>query len=68
MGETSSADLGTLRAGGKADVPFSFEVPQEGPVSYDGKLLCIVWEVRVHVDVPWATDIEESFPVAPPPR
>jgi len=37
-------------------VPFDFKVPFAGPVSYDGKLFRVVWEIVANVDLPFATD------------
>ena len=37
-------------------VPFDFEIPKEGPLTYDGKLLRIIWEVAANADLPMARD------------
>jgi hypothetical protein len=49
------------------NVPFDFEIPADGPVSYNGKLLRILWEIAVVIDIPWAMDKFEyaSFQVVP---
>jgi hypothetical protein len=43
----------------QAAIPFTFEIPQEGPLSYDGKLFRIVWEIVGRADLPMARDQEE---------
>ena len=35
---------------------FDFEIPREGPLSYDGTLLRIIWEVVASADLPMARD------------
>ena len=37
-------------------VPFDFEIPKEGPLTYDGKLLRVIWEVAANADLPMARD------------
>ena len=32
--------------------PFSLEVPQEGPITYNGALIRIIWELQVHIEMP----------------
>lgn len=46
---------------------FEFTIPENGPISYEGKLIRIIWEVHVLVDVPWAGDPvhSRSFRVLP---
>jgi len=41
-------------------IPFDFEIPLRGPLSYDGKLFSIIWEIFVNVDLPRAFDEEET--------
>lgn len=41
-------------------VPFDFEIPIDEPVSYDGKLFRIVWEVVARADMPFASDEAEA--------
>ena len=55
------------RAAGGNQVAFNFEIPLSGPLSYDGKLFRIVWEIVANADIPWARDEEEvkSFLVRP---
>jgi hypothetical protein len=37
-------------------ISFDFEIPIHGPLSYDGKLLRIIWEVFANADLPMARD------------
>ena len=57
------------KASGGHEVAFNFQIPLEGPVSYDGKLFRIVWEIVATADIPFALDEEEvkSFLVHPRP-
>jgi hypothetical protein len=50
-------------------IPFEFTIPRIGPLSYDGKLFRIVWEIVARADVPFARDLEEVrvFTVRPRP-
>ena len=41
-------------------VPFDFEIPSEGPPSYRGKLINIVWEIVANADLPFAVDQTET--------
>jgi len=34
-------------------VPFDYEIPLNGPLSYDGQLIRIIWEVAVEIDQFW---------------
>lgn len=43
-------------------IPFTFEIPHDGPLSYDGKLFRIVWEIVGRADLPMARDQEEVKP------
>ena len=49
--------------------PFRCKLP-DSPWSYAGKIVSIVWEVSVQLDVPWAMDINASrrFIMRPVPR
>ena len=38
-------------------------VPREGPVTYDGSMIRIRWEVHATVDVAWARDPDQSVPL-----
>lgn len=49
-------------------VPFDFEIPIDEPVSYDGKLFRIIWEVVARADMPFATDeVDTKVIVVKPP-
>ncbi|HEX7419631.1 MAG TPA: hypothetical protein VF505_07070, partial [Thermoanaerobaculia bacterium] len=54
-------------AGGGNQVAFEFEIPLSGPLSYDGKLFRIIWEIVAIADIPFARNEEEvkSFLVLP---
>jgi hypothetical protein len=41
-------------------LPFDFEVPFVDPVSYDGKLFRIIWEIVATADLPFAKDEVET--------
>ena len=47
--------------------PFSFVLPPDGPVTYHGRLLRIIWSANARIDVGWAVDPRGSreFVVAP---
>ncbi|MDO5498071.1 MAG: hypothetical protein Q4F67_00130 [Propionibacteriaceae bacterium] len=47
--------------------PFRFAIPPEGPVTYFGRLIRIIWEVEARVDIEWAIDpnTKVSFTVVP---
>lgn len=50
-------------------LPFTFTVPHPGPITYNGALLRIIWEIQVKVDWPglFARDdkLAEPFTVMP---
>lgn len=48
--------------------PFRFLLPPDGPVSYHGHLLSILWEVEARLDVSWAIDPKVVRPVLVVPR
>jgi len=48
------------KASGAHDVAFNFEIPLHGPLSYDGQLFRIVWEVVASADIPFALWGEEE--------
>jgi len=37
-------------------IPFAFTIPAEGPVSYDGNMLRIIWEITAQADLPMMPD------------
>lgn len=48
-------------------IPFRFQIPAEGPLSYQGKLFAIGWEIFARADLPFAVDetTAASFVVGP---
>jgi len=69
--EVSTVDLGDLGTlSPREERRFAFELPihPDGPITYDGKLIRVIWEVRVHLDVPWGWDKKKAFPVRVVPR
>lgn len=57
-----SLELGTSEFGSLNRLDFALQVPSDAPVSYDGKILRIVWVVEARVFLPWAKDVVESAP------
>lgn len=51
------AYVGEWEPGDELVYPFEFEVPN-GPVTYHGAILNVIWEVYAYVDIPWAFDPE----------
>ncbi len=49
--------------------PFSLTVPVNGPISYSGHYISIVWEVKAVIDLAWKKDpaTEATFVVLPAP-
>jgi hypothetical protein len=43
-------------------IPFDFEIPKEGPLTYEGTLLRIVWEIAAEADLPMAFDPQVAAP------
>jgi hypothetical protein len=58
--EEVASDIGSRAL---VSIPFSFEIPFESPLSYDGTLFSISWEIFVRVDLPFAVDETEARPV-----
>ncbi len=54
---------GDLPAMQSAAMPFTLDVPDAGPITYEGHLIRIRWFVRGVVDVPWGKDIFDEVPV-----
>lgn len=54
------------------DVPieavFRFRVPDDGPITYAGRLLSIRWFLRVSLDIPWRFDPKREFELTVVPR
>ena len=53
----------------EVSVPFDFTIPLPGPLSYDGKLFRVIWEIVGRADLPFAIDEVETkvFTVVPRP-
>ncbi len=41
-------------------VPFEFNIPVLGPLTYDGKLFRLVWEIVANADMPFALDERDT--------
>ena len=52
----------------EVSVPFDITIPLYGPLSYDGKLFRVVWEVVGRADLPFAIDEVEAKPFTVVPR
>jgi sporulation-control protein spo0M len=46
----------------------AFTVPDDGPVSYQGRLLEVQWFLQASLDIPWAIDPKSSFVFEVGPR
>lgn len=55
-----SLELGRSEFGSLDRLDFSLVVPRDAPVSYDGKILRILWVVEARLHLPWAKDAVES--------
>lgn len=64
VGDAVEEDIGSKS---QVVVPFELEVPALGPLSYEGKLFRISWEVTARADLPFAIDDVETatFTVQP---
>ena len=45
-------DLDRLASSSFSPIPFSARIPEEGPITYNGSLIRILWEVSVSIKVP----------------
>jgi len=66
-GNTDQQDVRTLRLpvaalGGRARTTFELPLPS-GPVSYQGPIIQVAWQVLVSVDVAWARDPSRELPI-----
>lgn len=43
--------------------PFQLALPPEGPITYEGHLIRIIWELRAFLDVARGPDLEFTVPV-----
>ncbi|QGJ69163.1 Hypothetical protein PBC10988_8300 [Planctomycetales bacterium 10988] len=59
---------GPVFAGDPFEMEFEFEIPEEGPVTYNGKLIRVIWEVHFRADIPWAWDVTDATLITVEPR
>lgn len=55
---------GDLHAGATLARDIELAVPEDGPLTYDGHLIRIMWAVVVRIDIPWGRDVIETVEVA----
>ena len=48
---------------GRLDVEFALAVPPSGPISYDGRLIRVIWGIQATVDVKYQLDRKLHVPV-----
>lgn len=62
--EKTEADIGERSV---VPIPFNFHVPASGPLTYQGNLFSIEWEIFASADLPFASDEKEAatFVVGP---
>ncbi len=60
--------VGMVVIGSPVEIAFAATLPADGPVSYNGTLLRIIWEVEVHADIPMAADEQAALPFIVVPR
>jgi hypothetical protein len=52
--------------GAEATFPFRLLIPHEGPITFKGELVSVVWKLKVRADQPGFDEFEESeFGVTP---
>ncbi len=63
--EQSVCEVVEAEIGGRSQltIPFAFDVPFFGPLTYSGTLFSVAWEVAARVDLPLAIDEKDSQPV-----
>lgn len=54
---------GELESGKDVALPFSFELPSDGPFSYDGMNTKLIWSLEARADIPWKIDPKASCPI-----
>ena len=59
---------GELYDGAMINSEFELKLPDDGPVTYDGHYIRIVWAVVVRIDIPWATDVFEHTEITVLPQ
>jgi hypothetical protein len=57
-------------SGGSGMVPFQFQIPAAGPVSIEGQLIRVIWQVSVKLDLAgmFAKDLKQQQPFRVLPR
>ncbi len=62
---TEIADEGECEADefGRINATFELQVPRDGPISYDGSLIRVIWEIEVRVDIKRGFDTKDEIPV-----
>lgn len=53
---------------GLSSLAFSFDIPTDVPVNYDGMMIRLRWEVHVELDLPWGRNEEAGAEVWVLPR
>lgn len=48
---------------GESSWRFELRLPPDGPITYEGHLIRILWEVRAHIDIAWGRDLEFTTPL-----
>ena len=36
----------------RSPLSFSFQIPHDGPITYNGSLICVIWELEVSIQMP----------------
>lgn len=66
-GDTDEQTVAELEFGvdeyGRVDTGFELRVPSNGPISYDGRLVRLLWSIEARVDVKLAIDRSTHIPV-----
>ncbi len=62
---TEISDEGEYKADefGRINTTFELRVPRDGPISYDGSLIRVIWEIEVRVDIKRGFDTKDEIPV-----
>ncbi len=68
-GMVASATLHQGSIMGRQEFPFELKLPEDGPVTYEGHYIRIVWSVIAVIDLAWKKDpqAEQVFFVMPAP-
>ncbi|MBN1491007.1 MAG: hypothetical protein JXA69_13910 [Phycisphaerae bacterium] len=61
--DTVTVQEGSLHGPQAYQWTFELAVPSDGPISYHGHYINILWQVRAVVDMPWARDAKAEQPV-----